>query len=103
MQRTNISIKREIMRLCRKHSISYTYNYNCPVLRICNVITTIQDGYICHIFWRNNQRLVYQIRYESFDSWYIKFDCFRRSFHSVFIAKPKNDIYGLQSKKNTNN
>lgn len=92
MHRTNLAIKREIMKFCRNTKISLRvlgggiFVDNCPV--------SVNDGYVyAYIRSGTGQFFCYQVEYLTTANWYKKFDRMRSATAVVFSRKSQNIAY----------
>lgn len=88
MQRTNLSIKREILRKCRAQKISFTYDRFTGCVSVLSIPIDVHAGYVyASYIGYGGQRICHQVEYVSFERWYNKFDIFTARYTAVFRPK----------------
>lgn len=102
MQRTNLAIKREMLKYFRNKKIPCSNYYgltieNCP----CDIL----DGYVyAYMMSGNGQRFTYQVEYFNPRQWYFKFKRIKALTAGVDNVSPiKNSAYGQTKKSNRAN
>ena len=100
MQRTNLAIKREIVKQCRINNIPYSLNAQTGSVRLHTIAIQVKNDWVhCHFILLNDSRITVIIEYIEFNHFYLKFRDFYSRSCTVFIADPKTGLYELQKKK----